>query len=213
MAHLNSFQDLEEFFIWLNKNSEAYWKITDINRSIYGFQIQQGTKWLKGLKASEISEYERIMGFKFPEVFKLFLKHMNGTDKPTINIYAESGEPYRYSVGFLSYPRDLEVVKAQIAWILESFQITPEAVEQQDIPHIIPIIGHRFLVMDRCEITAVLSMYEDDVILYAPSLPRFLVSEIFHEGNPEKFFDENKYIKMLLKGDISPKFKIKFWLE
>ena len=36
---------------------------------------------------------------------------MNGTDKPAVNVYGKSGEPYAYAPGYYSYPRDLEAVK------------------------------------------------------------------------------------------------------
>ena len=207
-------QDRESFFIWLKKTSETDWKGTEIKRTVYGFQIQKRTKWLPGLNESEIVEYERIMGFGFPELYKLFLRHMNGTDKQTINIYAESGEPYRYGVGFFSYPRDLDLVKARIAGVLEAFQITPGAIEQQNIPHIMPIIEHRFLVMDRCEGNPVLSIHEDDLILYAASLPQLLIAEIFQGWDPKKLFANNKKIEQLARfGDLPTDIKVKFWLE
>lgn len=214
MENLNSPQKLDAFFIWLKKNSEKHWKNIEIKRNIYGFQIQKGTNWLKGLSKTKIDEYERAMGFEFPEVYKLFLRHMNGTDKPTINIYAECGEPYRYDVGFYSYPRDLEKIKAKIAWILDAFKLTAEDIEQRNIPHIMPIFFHRFLVMDGCETNPVLSMYEDDVILYARSLPQILVSEIFQEGAPDNFLTNNEKTEWLLNlGDLPVNFKVKFWLE
>jgi hypothetical protein len=214
MVKVNTAQELNTFFIWLKNTSEKQWQTTELNRTIFGFQIQKGTKWLKGLSDSDIAEYERIMGFGFPEVYKQFLKQMNGTDKQTINIYGESGEPYRYSVGFLSFPRDLELVKTKIAVVLEAFQITPRAVEQQTIPHIMPIIEHRFLVMDRCEGNLVLSIYEDDLILYASSLPQFLVKDIFQGWDPKKLFAGNKKLEHLAgagSSHVTP--KVKFWLE
>jgi len=36
---------------------------------------------------------------------------MNGTDKPALNVYGNSGQPRRESVGVYSYPRDVEIVK------------------------------------------------------------------------------------------------------
>lgn len=213
MDKLLSAQELGTFFAWLKKASEQYWEGIELNQTIYGFQIQKGTKWLPGLGDSDIKEYERIMGFTFPEVYKLFLKQMNGTDKSTINIYGECGEPYRYDAGFYSYPRDLEIVKAKIGWILDAFKIAPENIDQRQVPHIMPIFGHRFLVMDRCEGNPVLSMYEDDVILYATSLPQLLVTEIFREGDSMKLIASNKKIEQLYMRKLPGKFKVKFWLE
>jgi len=210
MKNLSLTQELDAFFVWLRKSSEEYWAIVEINPNIYGFQIQTGTKWLRGLSKKEIDTYEWTMGFEFPAIYSIFLRNMNGTNKPTKNIYAESGEPYHYSVGYYSFPRDLDLVKAKIAWILDVFKLTAEDIEQMNIPHIMPITEHRFLVMDRCELNPVLSMYEDDVILYAPSLPQFLVSEIFQEGAQER----TEQAKWLLKlGKVPVNFKVKFWLD
>jgi len=214
MVKINLGQELDAFFVWLKKTSEKQWETIELNRTIYGFQIQKGTKWLKGLSDSDIAEYEQIMGFGFPEVYKLFLRQMNGTDKQTINIYGESGEPYRYGVGFYSYPRDLEAVKARIAVVLEAFRVILGAIEQQVIPHIMPIIEHRFLVMDRCEGNPVLSIYEDDSILYAASLPQLLVTEIFQGSDPKNLFADNRKIEQLVRlGKLPSNLKVKYWLE
>jgi hypothetical protein len=171
--------DPEQFFIWFKATSEHYWTQAPINSNIYGFQIQAGTRWLPGLTESEIAGFEAELGFSFPSIYKLLLKHMNGTDKMAVNVYGESGQPYGYAPAYYSYPRDLDGIKQYIDWIYEEFKVTPEIVDQQDIPHIIPITGHRFLIVDRCETHPILSMYRRDTIIYAPSLQAFLVNDIF----------------------------------
>jgi SMI1/KNR4 family protein SUKH-1 len=128
---------------------------------------------LRGLSDEEIAKYEKEMGLCFPEIYKLYLRHMNGTDKPTINVYGECGEPYWSASGYYSYPRDLDDVRDTIKWIHDDFGATPEFIEDNKIPRIVPIISHRFLVMDRCAETPVLSMHGRDSIFYAPSLERF----------------------------------------
>ena len=50
---------------------------------------------------------------EFPRDFRSFLCAMNGTDLPTLNVYAHCGEP-RQGVGVYSYPRDLEVIRRLI---------------------------------------------------------------------------------------------------
>lgn len=188
----------EVFFPWLKKASEEHWQSVEINRGIYGFQIQKGTKWLRGLSDEEIAEFEREMGCPFPEIYKLYLRHMNGTDKPTINVYGDCGEPYRYASGYYSYPRDLDDVRDTIKWIHDDFGITPESIENHKIPRIMPIVSHRFLVMDRCAGNPVLSMYGRDSIFYAPSLETFLVNDIFKGG--------------IIVADESAD-ELKFWLD
>ena len=104
MENINPPHHLNEFFPWLKTESEKLWGEKDIDGGLYGFQFQKGTKWLDGLTDDEIADYERATGFKFPEIYKIYLKNMNGTDKQAINVYGGSGEPYQYAVGFYSYP-------------------------------------------------------------------------------------------------------------
>ena len=140
----------DKFFPWLKGASEGHWECVEINRSIYGFQLQRGTTWLPGLSSVEVTEYEKAMGFSFPEIYRLFLRCMNGTDMPAINVYGECGEPYRYASGYYSYPRDLAAVMDTIKWIHDDFGLTPDFIDENKIPRIMPIVSHRFLVMDRC---------------------------------------------------------------
>lgn len=174
-----------DFFRRLKQESEEYWANTEINKTIYGFQIQKGTKWLPGLDSNQIAEYESEIGFGFPNTYKDFLLSMNGTDKETVNVYGNSGYSYAYGVGYYSYPRDLEIVKEQIKWIYDSFGVTAEDIETNEIPHIMPIVSHRFLVIDRHERNLVLSMYGDDVIPYSSSLQQFLIDDIFNNHQQE----------------------------
>jgi len=175
----------EQVFLWLRVTSEHFWTQAPINSTIYGFQIQAGTRWLPGLTEGEIARFEADLGFSFPSIYRLFLKHMNGTDKMAVNVYGESGHPYGYAPAYYSYPRDLDVIKDYIRWIYEEFNVTTEIVDQQHIPHIIPITGHRFLIVDRCKTHPMLSMYGRDTIIYAPSLQAFLVNDILNNHSFE----------------------------
>jgi hypothetical protein len=188
----------KDFFQWLKSESENYWQTIEINSGIYGFQIRQETKWLPGLSENEIVGYEKELGFQFPEIYKEFLRCMNGIDKLTVNIYGESGEEYQYAPGYYAFPRDLEAVVEQIMWVYDSCDITKEKIEEQQIPHIIPVVAHRCLIADRCDSNPVLSMYGSDIIPYSPDLQRFLVDDIFRSHVQ----DESSYDA-----------KVKFWLN
>lgn len=191
-------KNLDKFFPWLKAESEKLWQYIEINKIVYGFQLQKGTRWLPGLTDQQIADYEKTIGFSFPDIYKMFLKCMNGTDKETINIYGESGEPYRYGVGYYSYPRDVKIIKEMIDWIQEEFKITQSELNQREIPHIMPIIAHRCLITDRCETNPVLSMYGNDVVPYADSLDNFLFYDIFYKSKQQP--------------NIS-NLKVKFWLD
>ncbi len=188
----------DQFFPWLKTESEKLWEDIELNNTIYGFQLQAGTKWLPGLNDEQIANYEKDVGFIFPKVFRTFLKYMNGTDKQTINVYGGSDKPHTYGVGYYSYPRDIQAVKDMITWIFEEYKISEKDLEKQTIPHVLPIISHRFIVADRCETNPVLSMHGTDTILYANSLQDFLISDIFANHQRE--------------SDLQ-NIEVKFWLD
>ncbi len=185
------------FFSWLKKLSEKVWENIEPREGIFGFQTQNGTKWIEGLSEEEIEEYESELGFVFPEIYKSYLRNMNGTYIPAINIFGY-GESIAYSPYYYSFPRDLEVVKDRIHWIYKEFLVNEEEVKRENIPHIIPIVSHRFLIADNCVENPVLSMHGRDSILYAPNLQSFLAADIFRNHS-------------IIPTDSE--FQIKFWLD
>ena len=170
------------FFSWLRKLSEKVWENIELQEGVFGLQTQKQTKWVEGLPEEEIEEYESELGFAFPEIYKIYLKNMNGTDKSAVNIYG-NGENVAYAPNYYSFPQDLEIVKDRIQWIYKEFLIDEEDVRRRKIPHIIPIVSHRFLIADNCAENPVLSMYGSDVILYAPNFQSFLVADIFRNSS------------------------------
>jgi SMI1 / KNR4 family (SUKH-1) len=187
-----------EIFQKLKKKSEEYWSKIELNPRIYGFQVQKGTKWKEGLTKKEIENFEQILGFRFPQIYKDYLTVMNGTEKDTINIYGNSGEEFNYGKGYYSYPEDIEEIKDNINWILESFKVTTEDIVKKHIPNIIPIVSHRFLIADKCVANPILSMYGDDVILYDNALPSFIENDVFNNGR---------------QGSSLTEIAIPFWLD
>ena len=188
------------FFGWLKKMSEKVWENVQLKRGVFGFQTQKETKWLEGLSEEEITDYEIELGFAFPEIYKFYLRNMNGTDKPAINNYGDS-ETVAFAPDYYSFPRDSEVVKDRIKWIYDEFLVNEEEVKREKIPHIIPIVGHRFLIADNCAENPVLSMYGRDVIIYAPNLQKFLIADIF-ENSSMVATDINYEIKLWLDEDL-----------
>jgi hypothetical protein len=183
--------------LWLKKTSEQIWESVEIERGVFGFQTQRETKWLEGLMEEEIKDFESELGFQFPEIYKFYLRNMNGTDKPAKNIYGTE-EIVDFAPNFYSYPRDLEIIRDKIKWIYEEFAIDEDKVKREKIPHIIPIVGHRFLIADNCAEHPVLSMYGKDVIVYAPNLQSFFVGHVFRKD---------------LNISTESAFEIKFWLD
>ena len=107
----------EGFFAAFKLASEEMWSNKSIRENVWGFQLQPGTRWNPGLSDGEIREYEAVVDISFPSVFCTYLREMNGTDKPAIDIRGNSGENHRFGPGFYSYPRDLEMVRGRIKWI------------------------------------------------------------------------------------------------
>ncbi len=183
-------EENKNFFLQLKLKSEKLWSSKVINPKIYGFQIQKRTRWRPGIKLEEIKLYESEIGFEFPQIYKDFLMTMNGTDTPTVNVYGESGTPYVYGPGYYSYPQDLELVKDRIEWICESFKIKKEEMDGVQIPFILPIVSHRFLIIPNKIKFPVLSMHGNDVIIYSSSLKEFLIDDIFNDHARSKNLEE-----------------------
>ena len=115
-----------DFFETIKSLSNSYWKDTDINKRIYGFQIQKGSKWRDGLTDHEITNFENELGYKFPKSLRNFYKTMNGLDKLGINIFGNSGLEFSYRPIYYSYPDDLQLIKDIIEWIYEAKNVTTD---------------------------------------------------------------------------------------
>ena len=167
------------FFETIKSKSEKFWAETLPDKDIYGFQIQQDTKWLQGLSDTAIQEFEKHAGFSFPSALRNFYKTMNGLTKPGINIYGNDGTPAVFRSVFYSYPDDLKLIQDQIEWIYEATSVKREDIESlKEISRIFPVYQHRFMLID-IPGNPILSMYGDDIIYYAENLSKLLAKEIF----------------------------------
>jgi len=173
-----------EFLIKFRRDTESIWRDRPINPHVYGFQFQPGTRWNPGLSDDEIAEFEDVLSTKFPIDFRTFLRSMNGTDLPTLNVYGYCGEPPRHSVGVYSYPRDLEIVRGLIEDVSKErvelmATMAGEGFALQASAALVPIYGRRYLVctpsVDR---SVVLSTDgSDDAIVYGNTLKEYLQRE------------------------------------
>ncbi|HTL82757.1 MAG TPA: SMI1/KNR4 family protein [Bacteroidia bacterium] len=190
------------FFTALKELSEEFWEAIEIDNGLYGFQIQPGSKWKKGLTDEEIAAFEKELGTKFPSSLRNFYKTMNGLDKQGINVYGDSGEPHAFYPVFYSYPEDLEIIKEYIAWIFEANQTDEQKLKLAGASRIFPVFHHRSILVDD-PATPVLSIYGDDVIFWTDSLSKLLATEIFegHIANAKDF------------EPIDLSEKIIFWLD
>jgi hypothetical protein len=171
-----------DFLTELKTATERKWSTQTMNPSAYGFQFQRGTRWMPGLSDDEIADYEDVLGAKFPHDFRTFLRAMNGTDLPTLNVYGSSGVAPRQSPGFYSYSRDLEVVKHLIEVVQENrddiaLDLASQGFHLPAQSSLVPICGHRYVVCTRkLNTSAVLSVvvHDIDAIVYANSLREYL---------------------------------------
>jgi hypothetical protein len=72
--------------------SEEKWRNTSI-KGTWGFQIQAQTRWNPGLTDKTVMQYEVAVGASFPPDFKTFLRCMNGTDIPAIDVRGAAVNP------------------------------------------------------------------------------------------------------------------------
>jgi hypothetical protein len=174
-----------EFLAEFKKLTEQRWSLPSIDPNLFGFQFQRGTRWIPGLSDSEITEFENALGLRFPHDFRAFLRIMNGTDIPMLNIYGSSGEPHRVSSGVYSYPRDMEIIRLRIEDVQErKGEIAADLREQGfDVPAeagLVPIYSHRYLMCTAdLDQSVVLSIYvpSPDAIVYGNSLEAYLRRE------------------------------------
>jgi len=174
-----------DFLREFKRATEARWSKKSIDPTLYGFQFRPGTRWNPGLSDDMVTEYESVLGVRFPNDFRAFLREMNGTDLATLNVYGSCGEPQRESVGVYSYPRDIEVVKdlierisgsrAEIAGDLagQGFELPAEA-------NLVPIYSQRYVVCaSNLDSSVVLSIVinDTDAVVYGDSLKEYLENE------------------------------------
>ncbi|PWN59109.1 SMI1/KNR4 family protein [Chryseobacterium viscerum] len=178
-------------FQLIKKKSEKYWQKVDL-QECWGFQIQEGSKWKKGLSEPELEDFQRQLNIKFPESLKNYYRTMNGLDKPGIDNNGGKGE-FDFGPIFYSYPDDIPIIQTRIKWIMEANRVTEDIIKSQNVPPIIPYLGHRFLILDHEE--AVLSMFGNDIILWNNNLSRGIAKDIFllYSHVDKKKIDKNSF--------------------
>jgi hypothetical protein len=172
-------------FLTFKSASEEKWARISIKDTVWGFQIQAQTRWNPGLTDDAIAQYEEAITTSFPRDFKTFLKCMNGTDIPAIDVRGTSGEPPRFAPGFYSYPRDLELVKNRIELASTDKAQLAVTLEEQGFhlpanAKLIPVYAHRYLVCSpSADGSPVLSIWNSsDAIVYGRSLLDYLEREV-----------------------------------
>lgn len=173
-----------DFLTRFKQTTEEQWSKCSIDQTVYGFQFQRGTHWSPGLSDEKIVEYEGILKITFPNDFKVFLRHVNGTNLQMLNVYGQCGEPHRQSVGVYSYPRDIEIIRQRIEHLRDWRTDLVKTLAEQDFAlndgaALVPIFGHRYVVCtSNLDCSVVLSIADAlDANVYGNSLQEFLEKE------------------------------------
>ena len=114
---------------------------------------------------------------------------MNGTSPETINVYGNSGEPPRTSVGVYSFPRDLQQVRGRITDVEENRtevmqQLRSEGLDATEPVRFLPFYMHRYVLCmsdPGKSIVASVVVRDVDAILFASSLQQYLEKEFLQE--------------------------------
>lgn len=190
------------YFQKIKNLSEKYWSVTQPNKNVYGFQIQENSIWNPGLSDVDLKKFQDTIGFTFPEPLKNFYKVMNGLSKPGINLCGNDGNTPIFGPIFYTYPRDVEEIKNLIRWIYDANMISENDLSQLNISRIFPICWHRFILID-VPGNPILSMYGNDIIFWADDLSKLLANELFENIDNIHDFENFKY----------PDLKINFWID
>lgn len=191
--------DSVTFFEAFKHVSEQYWETVVLDPETYGYQIQPGSKWKKGLTNTELFTFEKEVGFSFPEPLKNFYRVMNGLDRPGIYI---ADNKIDYQPQFYSFPDDLDLLRNMINWIYDANSVNADGLLSSGISRIFPVYSHRFTLIDDPN-HPVLSMHGDDIIYWADNISKLLSKDVFwHE------LTSGNYKKL-----TAVKFEIKFWLH
>jgi hypothetical protein len=205
-------QNPNEFFPWFKAESEKMWASLPPN------DPRAVLKWLPGLSDAQINDFEKMMGFAFPDIYRMFLSCMNGTEE---RYHSEERDGAWDSDGYFatfkvevsdhlfhSYPRDLHDITKLIDRACKLYGVKRSELDKKGIPHIMPLLKrNRFLIMDRCEINpvfAIITARPGDRIPVNNSLSMYLFSSIFQTPPPQPLATED--IESIYSS-------IKFWLD
>ncbi|WP_299112183.1 SMI1/KNR4 family protein [uncultured Winogradskyella sp.] len=190
ISTFNKLENTTSDFELLKRESEKKWKNLNLYTKVYGYQIQENSKWNKGLNEKELFDFQSELGFEFPECLKDFYRTMNGLNKQGINFRGGENIEPNFGSTFYSYPKDIAKIKEQIDWVRKDNKINQE----QKAPNIFPFLGHRFLIIDNYE--QVLSMVGRDIICWSEKLIKGIALDIFefdHSKLPEKKYETDGF--------------------
>jgi hypothetical protein len=182
------------FFEWLKETTEQRWA----DRASY--QFPRYTRWRPGLDPVRMKAFEAELGYELPPELRSMLWVMNGTCSPPEEQVLRSRKVTSRMSHLYGYPHDALVMHTKVVAACTGYGVSIEQLGTSDIPRIHPIVGHRYLVVDR-ESRPVLSIYGRDAIVCGASLRTYLLHELLGEADVEAplfarasfWLDESEY--------------------
>jgi len=165
--------------------SEVALANVSLEKNVWGFQQQKGTKWNAGLSEDDIQALEDKFGFKFPTQYVEMLKTINGFDTEHISIYPDGIASDEFQRRCYKYPDDFENVQ----WVIEMANqylkyakgaLEEDGITSNDIEGFVPLYGHRALVVFKDKsLSPVLSIWGNDIVVYGKSLKEYWCNEFY----------------------------------
>lgn len=169
----------------IKAKTERKWRNAKIDPYVWGLQTCPGNTWNDGLSEEEIKNLEKIFGFTFPDEYRSMLSVLNGFALDSINTNCQE-ENESYSRNCYKYPDDFERVRWLKEEIDEYRKFVNEVLFGQGFPSdeiegFVPLYGHRALVVFKNkELSPVISIVGNDVVIYGKSLELYLENEFLN---------------------------------
>lgn len=156
----------------------------------------------KGLTPTELDAIEGKLGFRFPNDMRFLLENLHDPKQvffPWKNFKLKS---YKKSIEWILSGIEFDI-EHNSTWLSRwgerpSNLKDAKAIMREDFanwPRLVPISGHRYLVVDPCITNnPVLSIWQADIICYGSTLGAYLVNEFIKQSNSPEDWRPNRNI-------------------
>lgn len=227
-------KDFTEFLHWVKDRTEYFWSLEREVYEDENFEIENwsyGAKWI-GLSDKEINGIEDKYGIKFTKYHREFLRILHTLDrKQKYEGWDEQGNSIiREASFFHNWLKDDKEISNYLNWTknflledvqrgsiwLKSWGEKPDSKTKQEsifldwfnkAPSIIPINSHRFVISEPNDFdNPILSVYEQDTILYGANMRHYLINELedelgFFQG---EYYYDNDFKEWLWTSSLIP---------
>lgn len=176
---------LTDFFQNFKVSTEKQWEGVDLNPETFGYQIQPNTKWKPGHSLDEVNEIFSLTKidkkYHHQDLLDLLLL-TQGHDVPQINVQVEGDRKYAYT-----WKLNINYIRESWNAELQSLKNRGEIQAIEDIVQttfvILPIFGHRYIVITENSLIVYSIWNKDDIIIYGDSLQEYLQHEFLVNGS------------------------------